>query len=93
MELYVFPWIEARRIAKPSTGDVPSCLQRVEAGDKFETAKQALQKCSRIFRNAIATGRREDIPRSTCAGLAAGAGGSISNSSRPKTGVVMMTTS
>jgi integrase len=62
MELYVFPWIGARPIAKLSAVDVLACLRRVEAGNKLETAKRALQNCSRIFRYAIATGRREDNP-------------------------------
>jgi integrase len=62
MELYVFPWIGRRPIAKVSAVDVLTCLRRVEAGAKLETAKRALQNCSRIFRYAIATGRREDNP-------------------------------
>src|ERR1700731_406102 len=56
LELYMFPWIGARPIAKLSALDILTCLRRVEAGAKLETAKRALQNCSRIFRYAIATG-------------------------------------
>jgi Phage integrase central domain len=62
MELCLFPWIGARPIGKLSARDILTCLQRVEAGAKLETAKRALQNCSRIFRYAIATGRAEQNP-------------------------------
>jgi integrase len=62
LELYIFPWIGARPIAKLGARDILTCLQRVEAGAKLETAKRALQSCSRIFRYAIATGRAEENP-------------------------------
>jgi integrase len=62
LELYLFPWIGARPIAKLSALDVLTCLRRVEAGAKLETAKRALQNCSRVFRYAIATGRAEQNP-------------------------------
>src|SRR6266404_1476390 len=62
LELYIFPWIGARPIAKLGARDVLTCLQRVEAGAKLETAKRALQNCSRIFRYAIATGRADENP-------------------------------
>lgn len=62
IELYIFPWIGRRSMAKVSAMDVLTCLRRIEAGDKLETAKRALQNCRRIFRYAVATGRREDNP-------------------------------
>ncbi len=62
LELYLFPWIGARPIAKLSAVDILTCLRRIEAGAKLETAKRALQNCSRIFRYAIATGRAERNP-------------------------------
>ena len=62
MELYLFPWIGARPIARLSALDILTCLRRAEAGAKLETAKRALQNCSRIFRYAIATGRAEQNP-------------------------------
>jgi integrase len=62
LELYIFPWIGARPIAKVGARDILTCLQRVEAGAKLETAKRALQNCSRIFRYAIATGRADENP-------------------------------
>jgi hypothetical protein len=42
--------------------EVLTCLRRIEAGAKLETAKRALQNCSRILRYAIATGRAESNP-------------------------------
>jgi integrase len=62
LELYLFPWIGARPIEKLSARDILTCLRRVEAGAKLETAKRALQNCCRIFRYAIATGRAEQNP-------------------------------
>jgi integrase len=62
LELYLFPWIGRRPIAKLTAVDVLTCLRRIEAGAKLETAKRALQNCSRIFRYAIATGRAESNP-------------------------------
>lgn len=62
LELYLFPWIGHRPIAKLSAVDVLTCPRRIEAGAKLETAKRALQNCSRIFRYAIATGRAENNP-------------------------------
>jgi integrase len=62
LELYLFPWIGARPIARLSAVDILTCLRRVEAGAKLETAKRALQNCARIFRFAIASGRAEHNP-------------------------------
>jgi integrase len=62
LELYIFPWIGARPIAKISALEILTCLRRIEAGAKLETAKRALQNCSRICRYAIATGRAERNP-------------------------------
>jgi integrase len=62
LELYLFPWIGRRPIAKLSALEVLTCLRRIEAGAKLETAKRALQNCSRIFRYAIATGRADSNP-------------------------------
>jgi len=62
LELYIFPWMGARPIAKLSAVDVLTCLRRIQAGGKLETAKRALQNCSRIFRYAVATGRAERNP-------------------------------
>ena len=62
LELYLFPWVGRRPIAKLSAVDILTCVRRIEAGGKHETAKRALQNCSRIFRYAIATGRAESNP-------------------------------
>jgi integrase len=68
LELYLFPWIGARPIAKLSARDVLTCLRRAEAATKLETAKRALQNCNRIFRYAIATGRAERNPAADLGG-------------------------
>jgi integrase len=62
MELYLFPWIGRRPIARLSAPEILTCLRRIEAGAKLETAKRALQNCNRICRYAIATGRAERNP-------------------------------
>jgi integrase len=68
LELYLFPWIGARPIVKLSARDILTCLRRVEAATKLETAKRALQNCNRIFRYAIATGRAEGNPAADLGG-------------------------
>ena len=62
LELYLFPWIGARPIGKLGALEILTCLRRAEAGDRVQTAKRALENCSRIFRYAIATGRAEMNP-------------------------------
>lgn len=62
LELYLFPLIGQRPTAQLSAVDVLTCLRRIEASAKLETAKRASQNCSRIFRYAIAAGRAESNP-------------------------------
>ena len=57
MELYLFPWIGSRPIAKIEPLEVLACLRRLESRDLLETAHRALQKCGWVFRYAVATGR------------------------------------
>ena len=62
LELYLFPWIGSRPIAKIEAAEILSCLRRMESDGHLETAHRALQNCSRIFRYAVATGRATRDP-------------------------------
>ncbi len=62
LELYLFPWIGSRPIARIEALEILSCLRRVERAGHLETAHRALQYCSRIFRYAVATGRAARDP-------------------------------
>jgi integrase len=64
----MFPWIGARPIAKLTAVDILTCLRRIEAGSKLETAHRALQNCSRVFRYAIATARAVHDPAANLRG-------------------------
>jgi integrase len=42
LELYLFPWFGRRPIAKLSAVDILTCVLRIEAGAKLETANRPL---------------------------------------------------
>jgi integrase len=58
----VFPWIGSMPISKISAPELLSCLRRIEAHGKLETAHRVHQSCGTIFRYAVATGRAERDP-------------------------------
>ncbi len=62
LELYLFPFIGAKPIAKIAAQEILACLRRLEGDGHLETAHRALQNCSRVFRYAVATGRAERDP-------------------------------
>jgi integrase len=59
---FVFPHIGSRPIGEIEATDVLRLLRRVESRDKHETAHRTRQRCSQIFRFAVASGRaRRDV--------------------------------
>lgn len=62
LELYIFPWIGTRPIAKIEAPEILACLRRIEAKGNLESAHRALQVCGRVFRYAVATGRAQRDP-------------------------------
>jgi hypothetical protein len=62
LELYIFPWIGLRPIARIEAPEILACLRRIEAKGNLESAHRALQVCGRVFRYAVATGRAQRDP-------------------------------
>jgi integrase len=59
---FVFPHIGSRPIGEIAAPDVLRLLRRIEARGKHETAHRRRQRCSQIFRFAVASGRaRGDV--------------------------------
>jgi integrase len=59
---FVFPHIGSRPIGEIEATDVLRLLRRVESRGKHETAHRTRQRCSQIFRFAVASGRaRRDV--------------------------------
>lgn len=71
LELYVFPWIGARKIKAITAPELLAVLRRVESRGANETAHRALQVCGRVFRFAVATGRAERDPSRDLSGALA----------------------
>jgi len=61
-ELYIFPWLGSRPIAKITPPELLSVLRRVESKGILETAHRAHQNCGQVFHYAIITGRAERDP-------------------------------
>lgn len=74
LELYIFPWLGSRPIAKITAPDLLSCLRRIESRGALETAHRALQVCGRVFRYAVATGRAVHDPSGALRGALPPAG-------------------
>ncbi len=63
LEKWAFPWIGNRPIAEISARELlENVLRRVESAKKLETTHRVKQRCSQIFRYAVATGRAERDP-------------------------------
>ncbi len=59
---FVFPHLGSRPIGEIAAPDVLRLLRRIEARGKHETAHRTRQRCSQIFRFAVASGRaRGDV--------------------------------
>jgi len=74
LELYIFPWLGSRPIAKITAPDLLLCLRRIESRGALETAHRALQVCGRVFRYAVATGRAVRDPSGDLRGALPAAG-------------------
>jgi len=56
LEELAFPWLGSRPIADIEAPEVLAVLRRVEERGKLETAHRLKQRCSQVFRYAIASG-------------------------------------
>jgi integrase len=61
-EADVFPWIGKQPIANITPPKVLEVMRRIEARGVIETAHQALQDSSQVFRYAVATGKAATNP-------------------------------
>lgn len=59
---FVFPWMGARPMLEIDAPDVLALLRRIEQRGKLETAQRVKQRCSQVFRYAVATGRAKRDP-------------------------------
>jgi integrase len=57
-----FPWLGSRPISEIEAPEVLAVLRRVEQRGKLETTHRLKQRCSQVFRYAIATGRAKRDP-------------------------------
>lgn len=57
-----FPWIGVRPVSEVGAAELLAVLRRVEERGKLETAHRLKQRCSQVFRYAIATSRAERDP-------------------------------
>jgi integrase len=62
LETHAFPWLGKRPISEISSPELLAVLRRLESRGKLETAQRLHQRCSQVFRYAIATGRAERDP-------------------------------
>ncbi|HXG70374.1 MAG TPA: site-specific integrase, partial [Gemmatimonadaceae bacterium] len=62
LEAFLFPALGAQPIAAIEAPALLAALQRIEAGQRHETAHRALQLAGQIFRYAIATGTASRNP-------------------------------
>jgi integrase len=64
----VSPWIGSRPITEIDAPEMLKLLRRIEERGAHETAHRTKQRCSQIFRYAIATGRATNDPTSALRG-------------------------
>ncbi len=61
LEKDVFPWLGRRPIDEIDTPEVLAVLQRIESRGALETVRKVKQYCGRIFKYAIASGKRKSF--------------------------------
>ena len=57
LEADVFPWIGQATVAGITPPPLLDVLRRIESRGVVETAHRALENCSQVFRQAVATGK------------------------------------
>jgi integrase len=62
LDTFVYPEIGSRPLVDLRAPDILAMLRQIESKGFNETAKRVKQRCSQIFRYAIATGRTENDP-------------------------------
>jgi integrase len=62
LETHAFPWLRSRPVTEISPTELLAVLRRIESRGKLETAQRLYQRCSQVFRYAIATGRASRDP-------------------------------
>ena len=67
----VNPWIGNRPVTEIDTPEMLKLLRRIEERGAHETAHRTKQRCSQIFRYAIATGRAQNDPTAALRGALA----------------------
>jgi integrase len=67
----VNPWIGSRPVTEIDAPEMLKLLRRIEERGAHETAHRTKQRCSQIFRYAIATGRAQNDPTAALRGALA----------------------
>ena len=70
-ETFVFPHIGSRPIGQIDPADILKLLRRIESRGKHETAHRTRQRCSQVFRFAVASGRASRDPAADLKGALA----------------------
>ncbi len=70
-ETFVFPHIGSRPIGQIVPADLLKLLRRIESRGKHETAHRTRQRCSQVFRFAVASGRASRDPAADLKGALA----------------------
>jgi integrase len=71
LETFVFPHIGGKPVGQVDPADVLKLLRRIEARGKHETAHRTRQRCSQVFRFAVASGRAARDPTADLKGALA----------------------
>ncbi|MGE4558092.1 MAG: tyrosine-type recombinase/integrase [Desulfovibrionaceae bacterium] len=71
LDANVLPWIGSLPICEIKAPELLAVIRRIEARGAPETARRQLQKCSQIFRYAIAAGKAERDPAADLRGAIA----------------------
>ena len=69
LETWAYPWIGARPAREISPAEMLTVLRRPEAQGKIETAQRVKQRCGKVFRYGIATGRCDRDPTADLRGV------------------------
>src|SRR5262249_43585589 len=71
LETLVFPQIGSKPVGQVEPADVLKLLRRIESRGKHETAHRTRQRCSQVFRFAVASGRAARDPTADLKGALA----------------------